>query len=169
MKAYRAKNKEKIKAQRKEYVARNREKVRETNRAWIEANREHVNAYKRSEHNRKTSNARSRERYKEEPLYRCKTLARNLVSRCLVDKFDSSLKILGVPDWEYLNEYLTRTFEQNYNESRNDISKYELHIDHIIPVASASTEEEIIRLSHHSNLQYLKAVDNMNKSDKWIT
>jgi hypothetical protein len=40
------------------------------------------------------------------------------------------------------------------------------HIDHIIPLATAKTEEDVIRLNHYTNLQPLWAADNLRKSDK---
>lgn len=40
------------------------------------------------------------------------------------------------------------------------------HIDHIIPLASAKTEEEMCNLFHYKNLQPLWASDNFRKSDK---
>jgi hypothetical protein len=43
------------------------------------------------------------------------------------------------------------------------------HIDHIIPLASAKTEEEMIKLCHYTNLQPLWAIENMSKGSKIIT
>ncbi len=40
------------------------------------------------------------------------------------------------------------------------------HVDHIIPLATAKTEDEVIKLCHYSNLQPLWAEDNWAKSDK---
>lgn len=44
----------------------------------------------------------------------------------------------------------------------------EWHIDHIIPLASASTEEELLALCHYTNLQPLWAFDNLSKGAKII-
>ena len=54
----------------------------------------------------------------------------------------------------------------------NEISRQEfgnlknVHIDHIIPMSTAKSEEEVIKLNQYTNLQLLKAEDNLEKSDK---
>ena len=42
------------------------------------------------------------------------------------------------------------------------------HIDHIIPLSLATTEEEMIKLCHYTNLQPLWAEDNLTNSNKII-
>ena len=37
------------------------------------------------------------------------------------------------------------------------------HLDHIIPISSARTKEEAIKLNHYSNFQPLWAIDNLVK------
>lgn len=40
------------------------------------------------------------------------------------------------------------------------------HLDHIIPIASATTEEEIIKLNHYTNFQPLWAEENIRKGNR---
>jgi hypothetical protein len=40
------------------------------------------------------------------------------------------------------------------------------HIDHIVPLASAQTQQDIERLCHYTNLQPLWAIDNLKKGAK---
>jgi hypothetical protein len=46
----------------------------------------------------------------------------------------------------------------------------EWHIDHIIPLSSAETEQETIKLCHYTNLQPLWAFDNLSKGNSldWV-
>ena len=44
----------------------------------------------------------------------------------------------------------------------------EWHLDHIIPLSLATTEEEIIKLNHYTNFQPLWADENIKKSNKII-
>jgi hypothetical protein len=43
---------------------------------------------------------------------------------------------------------------------------YGWHIDHIIPLSSAKTKEEIYKLCHFKNLQPLWWTDNLSKGKK---
>jgi hypothetical protein len=40
------------------------------------------------------------------------------------------------------------------------------HLDHIIPLCEAKTEEELFKLNHYTNLQPLWAEDNLKKNRK---
>lgn len=41
-----------------------------------------------------------------------------------------------------------------------------VHIDHIVPLSTAESEEDVVRLCHYTNLQPLWAADNLEKSDR---
>jgi len=40
------------------------------------------------------------------------------------------------------------------------------HMDHIIPISSAQTDEDVYRLNHYTNFQPLYWEDNLKKSNK---
>jgi hypothetical protein len=42
------------------------------------------------------------------------------------------------------------------------------HLDHIVPISSAKTEEEVIALNHHTNFQPLWAFDNLSKGNRIV-
>jgi hypothetical protein len=65
---------------------------------------------------------------------------------------------------EFLKEYLENQFAEGM--SWDNHGQYSWHIDHIIPLSSAKTDEEIYKLCHYTNLQPLWAEDNLRKSNK---
>lgn len=95
------------------------------------------------------------------------TISRKI--RCLVKasvrkqgytKKSKSFEILGCT-WEEFKIYLES------NEFGFKVSDKDLDLDHIIPISSAESEEDVIRLSHYSNFQLLPADYNRNiKRDK---
>lgn len=79
-------------------------------------------------------------------------------------KRSKSQQILGCT-WPELVAHIESKFQPGMTwENRG-----EWHIDHIIPLATAETEADIVRLNHYTNLQPLWAEDNLRKSDKVIT
>lgn len=44
-------------------------------------------------------------------------------------------------------------------------NRSEWHLDHIVPLATATTAEEVAALNHFTNFRPLWALDNMLKSD----
>jgi len=91
-------------------------------------------------------------------------IRKTIYSRIKNKKFEkkcSTLEILGC-DWETLKKYFEAKFQEGM--TWDNIGKW--HIDHIVPLAIAKTEEEVIRLNHYTNLQPLWAKDNLMKSYK---
>jgi hypothetical protein len=77
-------------------------------------------------------------------------------------KTTKTQQILGC-DYNTLHNYLVLSAIRNYGEY---VEGYSYAIDHIIPLATASTEEDVIRLNHYTNLQFLTPKDNRAKWDK---
>ena len=76
-------------------------------------------------------------------------------------KKSKTQEILGI-DWIGLKEHFERQFTKGMNWENRD----RWHIDHIIPLATAQSEDDIIRLNHYTNLQPLWAADNLSKGSK---
>lgn len=74
-------------------------------------------------------------------------------------------KVLGCSKKE-LFEYLKDQFVIIYKIEYKDIYFKDLHIDHKIPLSSGKTEEELMKLNHYTNLQFLHKEHNMQKKTK---
>jgi len=82
-----------------------------------------------------------------------------------VQKNDKTFNIVGCsPD--FLKQYLQDKFTEGM--SWENYGYHGWHIDHIIPLCSAKTEEEILKLCHYSNLQPLWGSDNLRKGGKVV-
>ena len=71
-------------------------------------------------------------------------------------------KLIGCTLEEFVG-HLKATYYQNYGVEYDGTRN--VHIDHIIPISTAKTEDDVKRLCHWSNLQLLNAEDNLKKSD----
>ena len=108
-----------------------------------------------------------KELYYTNELYKFKKNMRNFISKSFFrtknKKNKRTLEILGC-DYLKFKKHLLQTYKQTYNVDWNNIEK--VHIDHIIPLATAKTSDDVIKLCHYSNLQLLKAKDNLKKGAK---
>ncbi len=76
-------------------------------------------------------------------------------------KSKKTIELIGC-SWEELKIHIENQFVDGMNWDRRN----ELHFDHIVPLASAKNEEELIKLCNYKNLQPLWAVDNLKKGAK---
>jgi hypothetical protein len=132
----------------------------------IEKRRLHNSLYQKN--NREKVNLRMVNRRKNDTIFKLKCLIRSRVWNFLnynnITKKNGTFDIVGCSP-EFLKEYL----EQKFTEGMSwDLMGQHIHIDHIIPLSSANTEEEIYKLCHYTNLQPLWAEDNLKKSNKTI-
>jgi hypothetical protein len=147
-------NTESINKLHKEWYQNNKEKHRENDKIWREKNIESLREYRNNliKHQRKT-----------DPIKKLIFNVRNRITSVLRKKTKTSFEIVGCSP-EYLKEHLEKQFIEEMSWENHGI--YGWHIDHIIPLSSAKTEEEIYKLCHYTNLQPLWAKDNLQKSNK---
>ena len=157
MKEYYENNKKKLNLYRKEYNETNKEKEKLWKKKYYENNKEAINK-KNIEYIKK--------RRKEDELFaltrRVRGLISNSISRKCYTKMSKTSEIIGCT-FEQLKEHLENTWYNNYGTPYNGEP---VHIDHIIPLSTAESEEDVIKLCHYTNLQYLKPEDNLKKSNK---
>lgn len=118
--------------------------------------------------NKDKINTRSVERRKSDPLYRLSLLIRSRMYNFLkyknVTKKNKTSEIVGC-SLETLKFHIENQFTDGMSW---ELMGKHIHIDHIIPLSSAKTEQEILKLCHYTNLQPLWAKDNLKKHNKII-
>lgn len=152
---------EKRKGKRKEYNRQysinNREKINERQRKYRVENADHL---------RENARRYYSERREADDMFRLKQDLRNLVGVSFRNrgwgKLSKTQEMLGCT-FEEAKQHLEETWCKNYGTEYNG---EEVHIDHIVPLSTAKSPEEMEKLFHISNLQYLKPYDNMSKGCK---
>jgi hypothetical protein len=129
------------------------EKSRLNKKEWALKNKDHIREYKK-------------DRYNNDPKYKLAAVCRQLVKRMFkstgIKKCYKTQEILGYTSIE-LKEHIEKQLKpgmtwDNYGD---------WHIDHIIPISSASDLDEGIKLSRLNNLQPLWARENILKGDNF--
>jgi hypothetical protein len=162
---YRLSNVDKIKKRNKKYYANNKDILLEKSRNWIKENKEYKKRKDREYQvlNRDKRNKRHKERMNEDVVYRTSHIASGLIKASFkrngFTKRSKTMEILGCT-YEEFRIYLESKFEDwmNWNNRglyNKDKFNYGWDIDHIIPMSTAQTEEDAIKLNHYTNLQPL--------------
>lgn len=182
-KNYKEQNKEKYKEltkkynkkrkdQKKQWALDNKDKVNESKKKWTDSNKEkrkeYIKEYNKRyyqlnlEKRREYSKVKQKEYRQTNDLYRIKSNLRRRINRYIKKKSKSTEDILGINYIDFLI-YIQSKFTDGMS-----IEKLgnEIHIDHIVPLSSAKSEEELYKLCRYTNLQPLWAKDNLSKSDK---
>jgi hypothetical protein len=155
-------NKEKIKEQSKIYVSKNSEKIKKRRKIYVENNPNLFKDWieKNKEHRRNYIN-----NYNSSPISKLKNSLRSRINELMNKKYNNprTTNLVGC-DYEFLINYIESKFINGM--SWDNYGYYGWHLDHIIPLSSAKTEEELCKLFHYTNLQPLWAEDNLRKSNK---
>ena len=109
------------------------------------------------------NNIYTKRRKKSDVVYKLSCISRSRLNEFLkikkITKKNNTFNYVGCTPI-FLKKYL----EDQFVEGMSWDNHGKWHIDHIIPLASAETEDDIYRLSHYTNLQPLWAEDNWKKN-----
>ena len=149
---YQRKNAEILKQKHNEYRSNNRERARRWQKRYSEAN-----------HSKIMDSIRERRR--NDPMLRLRDAIRGSIRAYLGSKKtrrSATFEIVGcTPD--FLRGHLEKQFKDGM--TWENYGPY-WHVDHRIPLASGNSPEEIMGLSHWTNLQPLTALENISKGAK---
>jgi hypothetical protein len=110
--------------------------------------------------------------YLNDPIKKLQHRMRCIIGQCFKrinnNKSQNTLQIVGLESWDLFRKHIEKQWEDsmtwdNYGQGKNNTT---WHIDHIIPQSSATTEEEIYKLNHYTNLKPMWGSDNIRKGNK---
>lgn len=130
-------------------------------RKWREDNKDKIAEY--YENNKDNRNKYERSRRKTNPLFRLKNNLRVAIHQAINKKEwgkeSLTQKTLGC-DYKTITNHIEKQFIKGM--SWDNYGDWET--DHIIPLSSATTEQELRKLFHYTNMQPLWVADNVSKS-----
>lgn len=112
------------------------------------------------------------ERMKKDSVFKLKVLIRYRIRKKVKKNNNTTSNILGC-SYKKFHKYLESKFEPWMNWENhglfNNEENYGWDLDHIIPIASAKTEEDLLKLNHYSNFQPLCSyINRVVKRDKHV-
>lgn len=113
----------------------------------------------------KQRNLYNKRKRKEDPKFLLTRRLRNRLYYALKQKFwkkDTKFANYIGCDLEFLKTHM----ESQFIDGMCWENQGEWHIDHIIPLVSANTEDELYALCHYTNLRPMWALDNIKKGTK---
>jgi hypothetical protein len=156
----------KILENQKKYREQYPEKVKEIQKKYNEKNREFILQQKKEW--RKNNPTYMLDKKKNNPLFKVSV---NMRSRIRIFMKKNSHILKRNKTFEYVGcnpKFLKEHIEKQFTEgmSWDNYGFYGWHIDHIIPLSSSKTEEDVYKLCHYTNLQPLWSKDNLSKGNK---
>lgn len=154
-KEYRKSNKSKIKDILAKYYQIHKDKLKNRAKDYRQKNKAIINEKKKIYH---------KERRKKDPLYKLIGNLRHRTNLALKSKnFSKNSKLIQYIGCDLSTLFYHLELQFPPNVTWNNF--YDLcEIDHIIPLCSASTEEEVYHLCHYTNLRPLLKQDHYKKS-----
>jgi hypothetical protein len=165
-------NKESILEKNKKRYLKNKKKYLEINKKYYLKNREQIiektKEYKKQWRliNKDYSNNYKKQRRKIDIKFKILMNLRTRINSALKgnSKSKKTLDLLGVPNIEFLKQYLENKFTPGMSWEKRSL----IHIDHIRPCASFDLKDpkQQAKCFHYTNLQPLWAYQNLSKGAK---
>jgi len=172
------KNKTKYKSNKSEYKKRNKENYlknkelrKEKQRIYNSKNKNKRKVYNQIDKVKKRDNEYMKQYSRSTPEKHLATNIKCSISMRLREinskKDQSTLEIIGLNSWEEFKQHIESQFinGMNWGNYGNKIET-DWSIDHIIPISTATTLEEVKKLNHYTNLRPMWHLDNIKKRDK---
>jgi hypothetical protein len=142
----------------KQHYLDNKELYKNNHKCYVENNKKQIQNYL----NQYNKNLR------QDPIEKLKHNLRIATIRGIKNKEKHSLEIIGLENWDLLKEHIEKQFTEGMTWDNWGIGKNNTtwHIDHITPLSSAQTEDEVYKLNHYTNLRPMWGSDNIRKKDK---
>lgn len=158
---YYEENKDKKSVYYKEYREKNVDSERNRHKKYYQENKDKIKKYREQYKNRR--NMSHKQKMSSDSLYKLKHNIRTLIKQTfkIYTKKSKTQEILGC-SFEEFKEHIESKWEDwmnwdNHGNPKDGVIEENKtwDLDHIIPLSTAKTEEEIIKLNHYTNLQPL--------------
>ena len=156
-KIYHQKNKENLNKNQREYYKNNKEKIKNANKKYKEKNKR-----KRLKYSKKYL----KERRKTDFLFRLRgNISANIKESLKKQGYSKKTKTYNILkcDFNFFMKWINSIASNGHTYGIGD-----LHLDHVIPISLAETEDEAYLLNHYSNYQLLSADENIVKGNRYI-
>lgn len=174
---YREEHAEQCKARSKKYYQEHKEQHYASGKAWKETHKDTVRESGKRFYQRHKSEIREKygaynqaymkQRKANDPVFKLSLRVRTNINDAFRRRGhikDSKCAELTEMSVKELTDHLLETFRNNYGREWDGVEA--VHIDHIIPLATAESIDDVKRLCHYTNLQLLTAEDNLRKNAK---
>lgn len=176
-------NKQKMTEYRRRYAANNAERLKAYLAQYYINNKEHLNELSKKDYieNKNKYNELSKAYYHAKKSIKPKLTQEQLEARNNLNLIKKRLRqrvlnLLKIKNWdktkslyEYIGcsqEQLVSHIESQFEQGMSWSNRSEWHIDHIMPLSTAKTVDELYVLCFYLNLKPIWAVDNLTKHTK---
>jgi len=163
---YRKTNKEKTNKWNRETYYRNIENHKETKKKYRQNTKDQqkIRVEKWKENNKEKIKNYGKKRKKHDIIFKLRCNIRSRVKNFFksknITKKNKTFEIVGCEPIK-LKEHIEKQFKEGMNWENYGLNGW--HIDHIVPLVSGKTEDEIYKLCHFTNLQPLWWYENLEK------